>query len=79
MKSHPSCILARFDFSRGAYTARSLVWMANKAIECGLAVDTGKTPSLPTTTQPITNSYKEFLGGAYGHLTGNFTPVGKIR
>lgn len=99
----------------------ALVWMVNKAIECGLAVDTGKTPSLPTTTQPITNSYKEFLGGAYsqltppyyrdigntpfgqeaidpsvedrlkhdaqykpknpvgGHLTGNFTPVGKIR
>ncbi len=80
-----------------------------------------RPPSLPTTTQPITNSYKEFLGGAYsqltppyyrdigntpfgqeaidpsvedrlkhdaqykpknpvgGHLTGNFTPVGKIR
>ncbi|MCE1117066.1 MULTISPECIES: DUF2235 domain-containing protein [Pseudomonas] len=43
----------------------ALTWMINKAVECGLAVDTSKIPSLPTTTLPITNSYKQFLGGAY--------------
>jgi uncharacterized protein (DUF2235 family) len=43
----------------------ALVWMINKAIECGLEVDIKKVPCLPATTVPTTNSYKEFLGGAY--------------
>lgn len=46
----------------------ALTWMINKAVECGLAVDTSKIPSLPTTTLPITNSYKQFLGGAYSQF-----------
>lgn len=95
--------------------------MTNKAIECGLGMDIKKAPNLPTTTIPTTNSYKEFLGGAYSqfsqphyreigktffgqesidqsveervkhdtgykpknavgsHLSGTFTPLGKIR
>jgi len=46
----------------------ALTWMINKAMECGLAFDTSKIPSLPTTTLPITNSYKQFLGGAYSQF-----------
>lgn len=56
----------------------ALVWMANKAIECGLGLDTKKIPSPPKTTIPTTNSYKEFLGGAYSQFNRpHYRDIGK--
>ncbi len=43
----------------------ALRWMMNKASSCGLALDPGKIQGQPQGLPPITDSYKDFLGGAY--------------
>ena len=43
----------------------SLRWMMEKAQNCGLALDQSKISNIPQGIPPITDSYKDFLGGAY--------------
>lgn len=43
----------------------ALRWMAAKAMDCGLALDPSQFPDLPVQLPAITDSYKQFLGGAY--------------
>jgi len=45
-----------------------LRWMMEKARSCGLSLDQSMIPELPHALPPITDSYKNFLGGAYSRF-----------
>ncbi|MCY1435519.1 hypothetical protein D9M71_516170 [compost metagenome] len=52
--------------------------MANKAMECGLELNSKKIPRLPSDLPAITDSYQDFLGGTYRLLNARyFRTIGK--
>ena len=61
----------------------SLRWMMEKAQNYGLALDQSKIPNLPQGVLPITDSYKDFLSGAYSKFEPRYfrtigaTPYGQ--
>ncbi|MEZ4599917.1 MAG: DUF2235 domain-containing protein [Syntrophotaleaceae bacterium] len=61
----------------------SLAWMAGKARKCGLALDETKISPVPAELPPVTDSYRQFLGGAYCKFEPRFyrtlgaTPYGQ--
>jgi uncharacterized protein (DUF2235 family) len=67
----------------GGYADNSLSdiplrWMANKAMECGLELNSKKIPRLPSDLPAITDSYQDFLGGTYRLLNARyFRTIGK--
>lgn len=54
-----------------------LLWMAEKAAGCGLQLDRRHLPKPPQALPPITDSWREFLGGAYARVQPRFyRPIG---
>ena len=55
----------------------ALRWMAERAQSCGLVMDAKKLPALPKQILPITDSYGQFLNGAYSKFEPRyFRPIG---
>lgn len=61
----------------------ALRWMMERAQACGLALDPARMPALPDEPPPITDSYRDFLGGAYSMFEARYfrtigaTPFGQ--
>lgn len=54
-----------------------LHWMAEKASEYGLAIDRQRLPALATHLPDVTDSWRQFLGGAYSKVEPrHYRPIG---
>ena len=55
-------------YSNSTLSDLTLRWMMEKAQQQGLNLDQHKMPAVPQGMPPITDSYKDFLGGAYSRF-----------